>query len=85
MTHETPVLATRPATATAFAGAGDIVQELLRLMAPGGIFTLYAVKSAIDDNVYGPFVTYDEALAFAESAGASVYECTARLVNVREV
>jgi hypothetical protein len=47
--------------------------------------TLYMVISDIGDNVYGPFATYDDALAFAEAADGSVFECTMRLIDIKEV
>jgi hypothetical protein len=47
--------------------------------------TLYMVASDIDDNVHGPFATYYDALAFAEPADGSVFECTTRLIDIKEV
>jgi hypothetical protein len=49
------------------------------------VITLYMVASDIDGNVHGPFASYDDALAFAESADGSMFELTTRLMNVREV
>jgi hypothetical protein len=45
----------------------------------------YMVASAIDDGLYGPFTTYCDAVASAEPADGSVFDCSARLVDVREV
>jgi hypothetical protein len=50
------------------------------------MITLYMVVSSIDDSVlHGPFATYDDALAFAEAADGSVFECTMRLIDIKEV
>jgi hypothetical protein len=39
------------------------------------------VVSDIDDNVHGPFTSKYDALAFAEPADGSVFECTTRLID----
>jgi hypothetical protein len=49
------------------------------------IITLYMVASDIDGNLHGPFTSYHAALAFAEPADGSVFECTARLIEITEV
>jgi hypothetical protein len=49
------------------------------------IITLYMVASDIDGNVHGPFTSYHDALAFAEPADGSVFECIARLIGITEV
>jgi len=46
---------------------------------------LYLIQSSIDDGVYGPFANRDDAMAFAEQADGSVFECTARLIEVKEI
>jgi hypothetical protein len=43
------------------------------------------VVAAIDDGVYGPFATCDEAFEFAEDADGSIFECRARLTNAKEI
>jgi hypothetical protein len=47
--------------------------------------TLYMIMSDIGDRIYGPFVSRDDAFDLAEQSDASVFECTARLVSVREI
>ena len=46
------------------------------------IVTMYLVASDIDGGVYGPFSSYAGAVAFAEPADGSVFECTMHLVEV---
>jgi hypothetical protein len=46
---------------------------------------LFMVMSSIGDRLYGPFSTYSDAIAFAEASDGSPFECTARLVDIKEV
>jgi hypothetical protein len=58
-------------------GEGAIPNEIM--------ITFYMVASSIDGSTHGLFASYDEALAFAEPADGSVFECTARLIDIKEV
>ena len=49
------------------------------------LITLHMVVSDIDDDAHGPFANYSDPLAFAEPADGSVFECTMRLCNIKEV
>jgi hypothetical protein len=50
-----------------------------------GEITVWMVKSAVDDGLHGPFLTRDDALAFAENADGSIFECRARLTSAEEI
>jgi hypothetical protein len=47
--------------------------------------TLYMVQSSIGDTVYGPFISCSDALAFAEPADGSVFECAMRPIDIKRV
>jgi hypothetical protein len=49
------------------------------------MITFYVVVSDIDKNTHGPFTDYDDACAFAQDADGSVFQLTARLIDVKEV
>jgi len=50
-----------------------------------GEIVLLLVVLSIDENVYGPFATRNDASSFAESADGSKFECRARLTSAREI
>jgi hypothetical protein len=51
-----------------------------------GEITVWMVVPSVDDDVaYGPFSTRGKALAFAEDADGSIFECRARLTSVKEI
>jgi hypothetical protein len=58
----------------------ETLRELVRLTVEESRegFALLMVASAIDNEIYGPFLTRDEALAFAESVDGSTFELSAR-------
>jgi hypothetical protein len=46
-----------------------------------GEFAFFLVKSDIDAGIYGPFLTYEEALVFAEDADGSIFHYCARPIS----
>ena len=50
-----------------------------------GEITVLIVVSAIDAGLYGPFLSRDDAEAFAEKADGSVFECRVRLTSAKEI
>jgi hypothetical protein len=58
----------------------EILRELARLAVEESRegFLQWMVVSAIDDEIYGPFSTPAEALAFAEDADGSTFEMSAK-------
>lgn len=49
------------------------------------ITLIYMVQSSIGDTVYGPFISCSDALAFAEPADGSVFECAMRPIDIKRV
>jgi hypothetical protein len=50
-----------------------------------GEMTLLLVVSAVDNGVYGPFLTRRDAFEFASNSDGSTFECRARLISAREI
>jgi hypothetical protein len=58
----------------------ETLRELVRLTVEESRegFTLLLVASAIDNEIYGPFLTRDEALEFAGDVDGSIVELSAQ-------
>jgi hypothetical protein len=61
---------------------GEVLRKLTGLVveeSPRQRLKAWTVVSAIDDEIYGPFSTPDEALALASSADGSVFELSIKV------